>query len=140
MHASYHAGFTRGILHGICATEPREIAELRIEGGKIYLFVALDRTGQPVGVQLVENANRGSVSAFLEHLPEAVPDKIHTVLTDNGIQFAEQPRNRNTVYSRPMRFDTIGGADETGSRPTTPNHPWTSGQGAWMTGQSRARP
>jgi hypothetical protein len=24
-----------------------------------------------------------------------------------GIQFAEQPRNRNTIYSRPMRFDMI---------------------------------
>lgn len=25
----------------------------------------------------------------------------------SGIQFAEQPRNRNTIYSRPMRFDMI---------------------------------
>jgi uncharacterized protein YndB with AHSA1/START domain len=24
-----------------------------------------------------------------------------------GIQFAEQPRNRNTIYSRPMRVDVI---------------------------------
>jgi transposase-like protein len=36
-----------------------------------------------------------------------VPYQVHTVLTDNGIQFAEQPRNRNTIYSRPMRFDMI---------------------------------
>jgi len=28
-----------------------------------------------------------------------------------GIQFAEQPRNRNTIYSRPMRFDMICGAN-----------------------------
>jgi hypothetical protein len=25
----------------------------------------------------------------------------------SGIQFAEQPRNRNTIYSRPIRFDMI---------------------------------
>ena len=24
-----------------------------------------------------------------------------------GIQFAEQPRNRNTIYCRPMRFDNV---------------------------------
>ena len=30
---------------------------------------------------------------------EAVPYKVHTILTDNGIQFAEQPRNRNTIYA-----------------------------------------
>lgn len=29
-----------------------------------------------------------------EHLLEMVPQLIHTILTDNGIQFAEQPRNR----------------------------------------------
>ena len=38
---------------------------------------------------------------------EAVPYQVHTILTDNGIQFAEQPRNRNTISSRPMRFDMI---------------------------------
>jgi len=30
---------------------------------------------------------------------EAVPYQVHMVLTDNGIQFAEQPRNRNTNTS-----------------------------------------
>jgi len=28
---------------------------------------------------------------------KAVPYRIHTILTDNGIQLAEQPRNRNTA-------------------------------------------
>jgi transposase InsO family protein len=54
--------------------------------------------------------------------------KIHTILTDNDIQFAEQPRNRNTVYSRPMRFDMICEANEIDHCLTKPNHPWTSGQ------------
>jgi hypothetical protein len=30
-----------------------------------------------------------------------VPYRIDTTLTDNGIQFADQPRNRNTAWSRP---------------------------------------
>ena len=59
---------------------------------------------------------------------EAVPYQIHTILTDNGIQFAEQPRNRNTIYSRPMHFDMICEANEIEHRLTKPNHPWTNGQ------------
>ena len=61
-------------------------------------------------------------------LIETVPSKIHTVLTDNGIQFAEQPRNRNTIISRQMRFDMICEANGIEHRLTKPNHPWTNGQ------------
>ena len=43
------------------------------------------------GRLLVEKANRKTAWAFLEYLLDAVPYKIHTILTDNGIQFAEQP-------------------------------------------------
>jgi transposase InsO family protein len=50
-------------------------------------------------------------------------------LTDNGIQFAEQQsRNRNTIYSRPMRSDMICAANGIEHRLTKPNHPWTNGQ------------
>ena len=38
---------------------------------------------------------------------EAVPYKVYAFLKDNGIQLSEQPRNRNTAYFRPMRFDMI---------------------------------
>jgi transposase InsO family protein len=64
---------------------------------------------------------------------EAVPCQVHTVLTDNGIQFAEQPRNRNTIYSRSMRFDMICEANGVEHRLTKPNHPWTNGQVERMT-------
>ncbi len=59
---------------------------------------------------------------------EAVPYQVHTDLTDNRIQFAEQPRNRNTIYSRPMRFDMICEANGIEHRLTKPNHPWANGQ------------
>ena len=77
---------------------------------------------------LVDKANRKTAWEFLETVLEAVPYKIHTILTDNGIQFCEQPRNRNTPYSRPMRFDMICAANEIEHRLTKPNHPWTNGQ------------
>lgn len=51
--------------------------------GKLYLYVAIDRTSKFAFVQLVTKTGRTSASAFLVALIEAVPYKIHTVLTDN---------------------------------------------------------
>ena len=96
--------------------------------GKLYLFVGIDRTSKFAVTQLVEKADRKTAWEFLQHLLEAVPYQVHTILTDNGIQFAEQPRNRNTIYSRPMRFDMICEANGIEHRLTKPNHPWTNGQ------------
>jgi len=105
-----------------------DIAELRTNEGKLYLFVAIDRTSKFAVAQLVDKANRKTAWEFLETVLEAVPYKVHTILTDNGIQFCEQPRNRNTAYSRPMRFDMICAANGIEHRLTKPNHPWTNGQ------------
>ena len=66
-----------------------------------------------------------------------VPYKLHTILTEpllvrhwfkpngGGIQFAEQRRNRNTIYSRKSRFDMICDANKIEHRLTKPNHPWS---------------
>ncbi len=105
-----------------------DIAELRTNEGKLYLFVAIDRTSKFAVAQFVDKANRKTAWEFLEAVLEAVPYKIHTILTDNGIQFCEQPRNRNTAYSMPMRFDMICEANGIEHRLTKPNHPWTNGQ------------
>ena len=75
-----------------------DIAEWRTNEGKRYLFVAIDRTSKFAVVQLVDKANRKTAWEFLEAVLEAVPYKIHTILTDNGIQFCEQQRNRNRPY------------------------------------------
>ncbi len=65
-------------------------------------------------------------------MPEVVPYRVHTILTDNGIRFAEQPRNRNTIHSRPMRFELIreanGTEHGTEHRLTTPVNPWSTGR------------
>jgi transposase InsO family protein len=105
-----------------------DIAELRTAEGKLYLFVAIDRTSKFAVAQLVQKADRKTAWEFLELLLDAVPYRIHTILTDNGIQFAEQPRNRDTAYSRQMRFDMICEANGIEHRLTKPNHPWTNGQ------------
>lgn len=108
--------------------------------GKLFPFVGIDRTARFAVAQPVATADRKTARAFLGHMLDAVPYQIQTVLADPGIQFAEQPRNRNTISSRPMRFDMICEGQPrfaTGSRTvaggiehrlTKPNHPWTNGQ------------
>jgi transposase InsO family protein len=105
-----------------------DIAEVQTAEGKLYLFVDIDRTSKFAVTQLVDKAYRRTAWEFLEHLLKAVPYRIHTILTDNGIQFADQPRNRNTAWSRQMRFDMICEANDIEHRLTKPNHPWTNGQ------------
>src|ERR1700722_9207298 len=69
-----------------------DIAEVQTAEGKLYLYVAIDRTSKFAFVRIVRKTGRTSASAFLEALIAAVPYKIHTVLTDNGIQFTFPPR------------------------------------------------
>src|SRR3981189_1944923 len=71
-----------------------------------------------------------AAAAFLEALVGAVPYRIHTVLTDNGIQFANLPKNRGglTARWRGHPFDRICLRHGIGHRLTQPNHPWTNGQ------------
>ena len=64
-----------------------DIAEVRTEQGKLHLFVAIDRTSKFAFAQLYEADTVRTSAAFLEALIAAVPYKIHTVLTDNGVQF-----------------------------------------------------
>jgi transposase-like protein len=107
-----------------------DIAEVRTAQDKLYLFVAIDRTSKFVFVALHEKADRPTAERFLEALIAAVPYRLHTVLTDNGIQFADLPRNRDgwTARYRVHRFDQICRANGIEHRLTKPNHPWTNGQ------------
>lgn len=107
-----------------------DIAEVRTEEGKLHLYVGIDRTSKFAFAQLHEKADRRTAVAFLEALLEAVPYDLHTILTDNGIQFADLPRNRNgpTARYRVHRFDQICREHGIEHRLTKPNHPWTNGQ------------
>ena len=107
-----------------------DIAEVRTEEGKLHLFVAIDRTSKFAFVQLHEAATVSTATAFLEALIEAVPYAIHTVLTDNGVQFGDMPQNRSgpTARYRLHRFDRICREHGIEHRLTKPKHPWTNGQ------------
>jgi transposase InsO family protein len=107
-----------------------DIAEVRTEEGKLHLFVAVDRTSKYAFARLVKRATGMAARAFLDELVEAVPYQIHTILTDNGIQFADLPKNRNgpTAMWRGYPFDRTCQEHGIEHRLTKPNHPWTNGQ------------
>jgi transposase InsO family protein len=107
-----------------------DLAEVRTAEGKLYLFVAIDRTSKFAFVELVEHADMRAAAAFLQALIAAVPYRIHTVLTDNGIQFADLPKNRKgpTARFRGHPFDRTCLTHGIDHRLTKPNHPWTNGQ------------
>jgi len=107
-----------------------DIAEVQTAEGKLYLYVAIDRTSKFAFVQLVKKTGRTSASVFLEALIAAVPYKIHTVLTDNGIQFTFPPRysDGSTARSMTHMFDIHCRQNGIEHRLTKIKHPWTNGQ------------
>ena len=107
-----------------------DIAEVQTTEGRLYLYVGIDRTSKFAFVQLVTKTDRNSASAFLMDLIEAVPYKIHTVLTDNGIQFTFPPRYADGPTARYMThmFDMRCQENGIEHRLTKIKHPWTNGQ------------
>ena len=116
-----------------------DIAEVRTEQGRLYLFVAIDRTSKFAFVELHEKATRRVAGDFLRHLTAAVPYKVHTVLTDNGTHFTDPtgdgwtPEDIKTMRTQKLPFlchsFELACADlDVEHRLTKPRHPWTNGQ------------
>jgi hypothetical protein len=80
-----------------------DIAEVRTEEGKLYMFVAIDRTSKFAYAELHERATRRVAADFLRTLVAIVPYKIHTVLTDNGIHFVDSTPVPASVRKRGRR-------------------------------------
>lgn len=102
-----------------------DIAEVQTEEGKLYMFVAVDRTSKFAYAELHPRATRMIARDFLTHLSKVVPYKIHTILTDNGIQFAARAGTEGYWL---IPFDRICEALGIEHRLTKINHPWTNGQ------------
>jgi RNA-directed DNA polymerase len=60
-----------------------DIAEVQTAEGKLYLFVAIDRTSKFAYAELHAKAGKMGAAQFLRNLIAATPYAIHTVLTDN---------------------------------------------------------
>jgi len=116
-----------------------DIAEVQTAEGKLYLFVAIDRTSKFAFTELHAKATTRTAADFLRALVKAVPYKIHTVLTDNGIHFTDPkgetwtPAEIRQMITRkePFRahaFEYACALTDIDHRLTKPKHPWTNGQ------------
>jgi|TARA_R110002051_G_scaffold81056_2_gene145070 transposase len=116
-----------------------DIAEVRTVEGKLHLFVAIDRTSKFAFVELHAKASTRVAAEFLNRLIEAVPYKIHTILTDNGIQFTTpgaggsavaliRQAMKNGEAFRAHAFEYACAKADIDHRTTKPKHPWTNGQ------------
>jgi transposase InsO family protein len=120
-----------------------DIAEVHTGEGRLYLFVAIDRTSKFAFAQLQAQATRRIAADFLRALVAAVPYTIHTVLTDNGTQFVDNlpvdeaaeaeaealwaARDAPRIY-RVHAFAHACEQNGIEHRLTKPRHPWTNGQ------------
>jgi transposase InsO family protein len=116
-----------------------DIAEVHTEAGRLYLFVAIDRTSKFAFVELHEKATRRVAGDFLKALAAAIPYRIHTVLTDNGTHFTDptgdgwtpediKAMRAEKVLFRRHAFEAACADLDIEHRLTKPRHPWTNGQ------------
>jgi transposase InsO family protein len=116
-----------------------DIAEVRTEEGRLYLFVAIDRTSKFAFTELHERATTRVAADFLRALIKVVPYKVHTVLTDNGIHFNDpsgacwSPEEIKAMMARKElfrahSFELACAQNDIDHRLTKPKRPWTNGQ------------
>jgi transposase InsO family protein len=116
-----------------------DIAEVWTEEGKLYMLVAVDRTSKFAFAELHERITRRDAGNFLRRLIDAVPYRIHTVLTDNGTHFTDPKGDGWTAAEvRQLIAEKAGfrchgfvlacAENDIDHRLTKPNHPWTNGQ------------
>src|SRR3546814_16098621 len=102
------------------------------------MFVAIDRVTKFAFAELHERATRRIAADFLHRLIEALPYKLHTVLTDNGTQFTTPGNKRSAAAEiraaikagelfRAHAFEHACAKAGIDQRLTKPTHPWTNG-------------
>lgn len=105
-----------------------DITEVRIGKKKLFLFVAIDRVTKYAYAEVHEDMTIRTSEEFLKHTFSAFPYVIHTILTDNGIQFTYQSLPKEKRPKRFHPFDILCKKNGTRHKRTQYRHPWTNGQ------------
>ena len=116
-----------------------DLAKVHTAEGRLYLLVAIDRTTKFAFVEFHEKATRRVAGDFLRHLIEAVPYKVHTVLTNNGSHFTTPGNVASAAFIikeaiaagetfRAHSFESACVRNDIDHRLTKPRRPWTNAQ------------
>ncbi len=114
-----------------------DISELRLAQGKLNMFLAIDRVSKFTYVEFRDDAGKMNGAEFLRGVVLAFPYAVHTVLTDNGMAFADLPKNRGRHPTMDAMFgghifDRVCKEHGIEHKLTKPYHPWTNGQAKRM--------
>jgi transposase InsO family protein len=98
------------------------------------MFLAIDRVSKFAHVAFLDANTKLNGAAFLREVVATFPYAIHTVLTDNGMAFADLPKYRDGPTARWMGhiFDRVCREHGIEHKLTRPYHPWTNGQAERM--------
>lgn len=93
--------------------------------------MAVDRTSKLVFARIYRKVTKLVAAGFLKALIGAVPYRIHTVLTDNGVQLIQHDRKAVDGFVSHV-FGGVCAERAIEHRLTKPYHPWTNGQAERM--------
>jgi hypothetical protein len=115
-----------------------DLCQRRLAQGRLHMFLAIDRVSKFAHVAFLDANTKANGAAFLREVVATFPYAIHTVPTENGMAFADLPKNRGrhpeieAIFGGHV-FDRV--CDEHGieHKLTKPSyHPWTHGQAERM--------
>jgi transposase InsO family protein len=120
-----------------------DVRGLRLTEGKLFMSLAIDRVSKFAHVAFYDANTKANGAALLREVVAASPYRIHTLLTDNGMAFADLPKHRGGPTARWMGhiptarwmghiFDRVCREHGIEHRLTKPDHPWTNGQAERM--------
>jgi transposase-like protein len=106
-----------------------DITEVRVaEGSKFYIYVAICRISKFVYTEIHNTQTADIACSFLNNLVLACPFKIHTILTDNGVQFAYTALNLSQKIKSRHKFTLGCNTHGIRHKRTKPYTPKTNGQ------------
>jgi transposase InsO family protein len=114
-----------------------DVREPRLAQGRLFVPLAIDRVSKFAHVAFFRASTKANGAASLREAVGAFPYQTHTVPTDNGMAFADLPKNRGrypgieAIFGGHV-FDRVCDGHGIRHRLTKPYHPWTNGQAERM--------